>query len=130
MANLATLRSDLADALSAVGNTVVAFAYPKEQPNSNSLVLVPSSPYIIPVSIGGLSNRLNVRFDITAVVSAADNQAAMANIENLMLGVLNALPTGCAIVSPWSGPLPEDVGPSKMITSQMTVELVTTNNGN
>lgn len=130
MADLSTLRSDLATALSAVGNTVVSFAYPKEQPNSNSIVLVPSTPYITPVAIGGLSNRLNIRFDITVVVSAADNQAAMANIENLMLGVLNALPAGTAIVSPWSGPLPEDIGPSKMITSQLTVELVTTNNGN
>lgn len=130
MADLSTLRDDLATALATVGNTVVAFAYPKEQPNQNSLVLVPSSPYIIPVAIGGLSNRLNVRFDITAVVGAADNQAAMANIENLMLGVLNVLPQGTSIVSPWSGPLPEDIGPTKLITSQLTVELVTTNNGN
>jgi hypothetical protein len=129
MADLATLRGDLATALESVG-AVVAFAYPKEQPANSALVLVPSNPYITPVAIGGLSNRLNVRFDITAVVGAADTQAALANIENLMLGVLNVLPAGIAIVSPWSGPLPEDIGPSKMITSQLTVELVTTNNAN
>jgi hypothetical protein len=129
MADLATLRSDLATALESVGSVVV-FAYPKEQPNNNSIILVPSSPYILPVAIGGLSNRLNVRFDLTVAVAINDTQAALANIESLMLGVLNALPQGVSIVSPWSGPIPEDIGPTKLITSQITIEVVTTNNGN
>lgn len=129
MADLAQLRSDLATALESVGSVVV-FAYPKEQPNNNSIILVPASPYILPVAIGGLSNRLNVRFDVTVAVGISDTQAALANIESLMLGVLNALPQGVSIVSPWSGPIPEDIGPTKMITSQMQIELVTTNNGN
>lgn len=128
MADLSTLRSDLASALSAVG--AVSFAYPKEQPNSNAIVLVPASPYIMPMSIGGASNRLHVRFDIVVAVAIADTQAALANIENLQLGVLNALPAGTSIIDGWSGPLPEDIGPSKMVTSQITIEVVTTNNGN
>ena len=84
----------------------------------------------MPVAIGGLSNRLNVRFDLTVAVAINDTQAALANIESLMLGVLNALPQGVSIVSPWSGPIPEDIGPTKLITSQITIEVVTTNNGN
>lgn len=128
MANLATLRGSLATSLGAAGRVV--YAYPKEQIANSAIVLVPASPYIIPVAIGGLSNRLNVRFDVTAIVGAADNQAALANLETLMLDVLNALPTGVAIISPWAQPSVTQVGASEMVTSQITIEVVTTNNGN
>ncbi len=84
----------------------------------------------MPMAIGGASNRLHVRFDIVVTVGITDTEAALANIENLQLGVLNALPVGTSIIDGWSGPLPVDVGPSKMVTSQITVEVVTTNNGN
>ena len=83
MANLATLRADLATALAGAGRVV--FAFPKENASVPAIVLVPGSPYITPVAIGGAGNRLNVRFDITAIVSATDNQAGLANIEALLL---------------------------------------------
>jgi hypothetical protein len=60
MANLVTLRDSLASDLSAAGRVV--YAFPREQITPPAIVLVPASPYITPVAIGGLSNRLNVRF--------------------------------------------------------------------
>lgn len=127
MANLATLRTDLADALSAAGRVV--YSFPKEQITPPALVLVPSSPYIEPVGIGGLNNRINVRFDLTALVGAADNQAALANLETLMLDVFGALPAGTS-VNNWSQPSVQSVANQELLTSQITIELVTTNNGN
>jgi hypothetical protein len=88
---------------------------------------VPASPYITPVAIGGLSNRLNVRFALTVVVGAADNQAALANIETLMLDVYNALPNGTGIINGFSQPQIEEVSGQQMLTSSLTIELVTTN---
>jgi hypothetical protein len=92
-------------------------------------VLVPSSPYVVPVAIGGLNNRINIRFDLTAIVGAADNQAALANIETLMLAVFDLLPAG-ASVDQWTQPNVITIGSNEMLTSQITIELVTTNNGN
>lgn len=125
MANLAEFRADLADALSAAGRVV--YAFPKEQITPPALVLVPSSPYLIPVSVGGLNNRINVRFDLTALVSASDNQAALANLETLMLDVFGALPSGASVNS-WTQPSVQTVANQEMLTSQITIELVTTNN--
>jgi len=125
MANLVSLRNTLATALGAAGRVV--YAFPREQITPPAIVLVPSSPYITPVAIGGLSNRLNVRFALTVVVGAADNQAALANIETLMLDVYNVLPTGTGIISGWSQPQIEEVSGNQMLTSSLTIELVTTN---
>lgn len=127
MANFATLRSDLATALEAAGRVV--YSFPREQITPPALVLVPSSPYVVPVGIGGLNNRINVRFDLTAIVGAADNQAALANIETLMLAVFDLLPAGSS-VDQWTQPNVITIGSNEMLTSQITIELVTTNNGN
>ena len=127
MANLVELRSDLADALSAAGRVV--YSFPKEQITPPALVLVPSSPYIVPVGIGGLNNRINVRFDLTALVNATDNQAALANLETLMLAVFDSLPAGTS-VNNWSQPSVQSVANQELLTSEITIELVTTNNGN
>jgi hypothetical protein len=125
MANLVTLRTTLATALGAAGRVV--YAFPREQITPPAIVLVPSSPYITPVAIGGLSNRLNVRFALTVVVGAADNQAALANIETLMLDVYNVLPNGTGIISGFTQPQIEEVSGNQMLTSSLTIEIVTTN---
>lgn len=127
MANLVTLRADLATALAGAGRVVLS--YPKENITPPALVLVPSSPYIQPASIGGLNNRIHVRFDLTAIVGAADNQAALANLETLMLAVFDVLPAGVS-VDQWTQPNVVTIGSNEMLTSQISIELVTTNNGN
>jgi hypothetical protein len=125
MANLVSLRDSLASSLSAAGRVV--YAFPREQITPPAIVLVPASPYITPVAIGGLSNRLNVRFALTVVVGAADNQAALANIETLMLDVYDLLPNGTGIINGFSQPQIEEVTGQQMLTSSLTIELVTTN---
>ena len=128
MADLVTLRKTLASALGAAGRVV--YAFPREQITPPALVLVPASPYLIPVAIGGLSNRINVRFELTAIVGAADNQAALANMESLMLAVFNQLPAGTAVINGWTQPQIQELTGQQMLTSSLTIELVTTNNGN
>ena len=124
MADLTTLRNSLASALSAAGRVV--YAFPREQITPPALVLVPANPYLQPASIGGAGNRINVRFELTAVVGAADNQAALANIENLMLSVFDLLPAGSGIVNGWTQPQIQEVSGQQMLTSLITIELVTT----
>jgi hypothetical protein len=88
-------------------------------------VLVPASPYLTPASIGGAGNRINVRFELTAVVGAADNQAALANLEALALSVFDLLPSGTSIINGWSQPQIQEVTGNQMLTSSLTIELVT-----
>lgn len=123
MADLVTLRNGLASALSAAGRVV--YAFPREQITPPALVLVPAAPYLVPASIGGAGNRVNVRFELTAIVGAADNQAALANIETLMLSVFDLLPAGTSINNGWSQPRVEEVSGNQMLTSSLTIELVT-----
>jgi len=126
MANLTALRSSIATALGAAGRVV--YAYPNTNFTPPCLVLVPSSPYIEPKAIGGAGNRLHVNYDITAIVSAADNQAALANMEGLMLDVLNALPDGTSCGT-WSQPVPNEVAGQTLLTSQLQIGVVTVNSG-
>ena len=124
MANFATLRNDIATALSGAGR--VSFAFPRENPTAPALVLVPSSPYVTPQSIGGVNNRIGVRFDLTAMVYVQDNQAALGNLETLMLDVFDQLPAGIGVTS-WTQPTVIDVANTKMLTSEITLEVTTTN---
>ena len=124
MADLVSLRNALASSLSAAGRVV--YAFPREQITPPAIVLVPAAPYLVPASIGGAGNRVNVRFELTAVVGAADNQAALANIETLMLSVFDLLPTGTSINNGWSQPQIQEVSGQQMLTSSLTIELVTT----
>jgi hypothetical protein len=123
MANLVTLRNNLATALGAAGRVV--YAFPREQITPPGLVLVPASPYLTPASIGGAGNRINVRFELTAVVGAADNQAALANLEALALSVFDLLPSGTSIINGWTQPQIQEVTGNQMLTSSLTIELVT-----
>jgi hypothetical protein len=123
MADLVSLRNALASALSAAGRVV--YAFPREQITPPALVLVPASPYLSPASIGGAGNRINVRFELTAIVGAADNQAALANIEALMLDTFDELPAGTSIINGWTQPQIQEVSGQQMLTSSLTIELVT-----
>lgn len=123
MANLVSTRNAIAASLAAAGRVVLA--YPAENITPPALVLVPGSPYLTPQVIGGANNRVNLKFDLTAIVNAADNQAALANIESLMLAVFTALPAGVTIGS-WSQPTVTQVGNAEMLISQVSIELATT----
>ena len=120
MANLITQRNAIAASLAAAGRVVLA--YPAENITPPALVLVPGSPYLTPQVIGGANNRVNLKFDLTAIVNAADNQAALANIESLMLATFTALAAGVTIGA-WSQPTVTQVGNAEMLISQVSIEL-------
>ncbi len=123
MADLATYRDALAATLSAAGRVV--YAWPNENITPPAIVLVPGSPYITVSAIGG--TRLHVRFDITCIVNAADNRAALANIETLILSVTDLLANNISLLGGWSQPTVQQIGNADMLISQINIEMVTTN---
>jgi hypothetical protein len=76
-------------------------------------------------AIGGA--RIHVRFDITCIVNAADNQAALANLEALILSVCDLLPNNISMLGGWSQPTVTQIGNAEMLISQINIEMVTTN---
>jgi hypothetical protein len=76
-------------------------------------------------AIGGA--RCNVRFDITVIVNAADNRAALANIESLILSVTDLLANNISFLGGWSQPTVQQIGNADMLISQLNIEMVTTN---
>jgi hypothetical protein len=123
LANLATYRSTLAATLAAAGRVV--YSFPNENITPPCIVLVPGSPYITVTAIGGA--RCHVRFDITVIVNAADNQAALANIETLIFSVTDLLANNISFLTGWSQPTVQQIGNADMLISQLSVEMVTTN---
>ena len=123
MADLVTLRNNLAGTLAAAGRVV--YAWPRENITPPAIVLVPGSPYITVGAIGG--TRCHVRFDITCIVNAADNQAALANLETLILSVTDLLAHNISFLGGWSQPTVQQIGNADMLISQLNIEMVTTN---
>jgi hypothetical protein len=123
LANLVTLRNALATTLGAAGRVV--YAFPNENITPPAIVLVPGSPYMTVGAIGG--GRIHVRFDITCIVNAADNQAALANLETLILSVSDLLANNISLLGGWSQPSVQQIGNADMLISQINIEMVTTN---
>lgn len=123
MANLVTLRDNLASTLAAAGRVV--YSYPNENITPPAIVLVPGSPYMTIGAIGG--NRIHVRFDITCIVNAADNRAALANLEALILSVSDLLAPTVSFLGGWSQPTVQQIGNADMLISQLNTEMVYTN---
>ena len=123
MSDLATYREALAATLRAAGRVV--YAYPNENITPPAIVLVPGSPYMTVSAIGG--SRISVRFDITCIVNAADNQAALANLETLILSVTDLLANNISFLGGWSQPTVQQIGNADMLISQLNIEMVTTN---
>jgi hypothetical protein len=101
------------------------YAWPRENITPPAIVLVPGSPYITVGAIGG--TRCHVRFDITCIVNAADNQAALANLETLILSVTDLLAHNISFLGGWSQPTVQQIGNADMLISQLNIEMVTTN---
>ena len=123
MADLATYREALAVTLRAAGRVV--YSYPNENITPRAIVIVPGSPYITVSAIGGA--RCNVRFDITVIVNAADNQAALKNLETLIFSVTDLLANNISLLGGWSQPTVTQIGNADMLISQLNIEMVTTN---
>ena len=123
MADLATYREALAATLRAAGRVV--YAYPNENITPPAIVLVPGSPYITVSAIGGA--RCHVRFDITVLVNAADNQAALKNLVTLIFSVTDLLANNISLLGGWSQPTVTQIGNADMLISQLNIEMVTTN---
>lgn len=120
--SLAPLRDTFTDAFAAIGANV----YDETPPvvSTPAVFVFPGDPYLQKETIG--FGRITVRLQLTAAVAANDNRASLANLETLLLNIFDAMPQGVLILNGASAPSMTQVGPTSLLVSEMTVELVTT----
>lgn len=115
---ITTARKNLGLALMAPGRVI--YANPRENMSVPCLVLRPASVWIDPSAVSTSKPILN--FDLTAVVSMNDDDAAVAQLEQLITDAMAALPANTAIAS-WDGPRQMTVGPNNYLASQAMVSI-------
>lgn len=119
---IAGKRSTLASAFSSLAAT--SYAYVPESPIPPAIVVVPSSPYLEPITIGALS-KVKINFTITAIVQYNSNPASLDNLEQLIMGILAAIPSGYEVGNV-EKPVPLEVGASTMLCADINVSTIYT----
>ena len=116
--SIAETRSALATAFSALSANV----YPSvpESPIPPAIVVVPDSPYMEVVLIGKSKTQVKLNFAITAIVASNSNAGSLDNLEQLIIGILAAMPAGY-VVGVVEKPTVLEVGQSPMLVADINV---------
>ena len=120
---IADARTALAGDLEGIAANI--YPYPPAVVSPPAIILVPDEPYLELVGIGRSETNVRVRIRLTCAVAQLDSQAQLDQLEQLVVAVFEALPDG-ATVSEASRPATTSVGPSDLLTTDHTVEVVTT----
>ncbi len=115
---IAETRSALATAFSALSANV----YPSvpESPIPPAIVVVPDSPYMEVILIGKAKTQVKLNFAITAIVASNSNAGSLDNLEQLIIGILAAMPAGY-VVGVIEKPTVLEVGQSPMLVADINV---------
>jgi len=115
---LAGTRTTLASAFSSLAAT--SYAYVPESPIPPAIVIVPGSPYLEQQLINKATLKVTANFTITAIVAYNSNPASLDNLEQLIMGILAAVPAGY-VIGYVERPTPLEVGASTMLTADINV---------
>ena len=111
-------RGTLATALASV--TASVYSSPPEAVIPPAAVIVPDSPYLETTTIGKSAVRVKINFTVTAVVAYNNNAGALDNLEQLIISIMQAMPTGY-IVGDVQRPTIQAVGASNMLVADLAV---------
>lgn len=114
---IAGARSTLASAFSSL--TATSYNSVPETPIPPAIVIVPSSPYMEPKLLGAIT-KVKINFTITAIVAYNSNPASLDNLEQLVIGILAAIPQGYEVGNV-EKPAPLEVGASTMLVCDINV---------
>jgi hypothetical protein len=117
---LASIRAAFATAIESAGYK--AYAQPLATVTPPGVVIVPGEPYLEANTLasGGIVWQLNLT--LIVVVAYLDNQAALRNIEDIIVKVCAKLPRG-TVFDIVQQPTVEEVGPSSLLTCRIPVSI-------
>ena len=112
------LRGTLATALA----TVVASVYSSvpETVIPPACIVVPDSPYLETMTIGSSTVRVKVNLTVTAAVAYNNNAAALDNLEQLVISIMQLIPTGYE-VGDVQRPTVMQVGASNLLVADLAI---------
>ena len=112
------VRGTLATALSGVVASV--YSSVPETVIPPACVIVPDSPYLETTLIGKTNVKVKINFVITAAVSYNSNAGALDNLEQLVISILAAMPSGY-VVGDVQRPTITQVGASNLLIADLSV---------
>ena len=112
------VRGTLATALSGVVASV--YSSVPEAVIPPAVVIVPDAPYLEPTTIGKSTVRVKINFIVTAAVAYNSNAGALDNLEQLIISILAAMPTGY-VVGDVQRPSITSVGASNLLVADLSV---------
>jgi hypothetical protein len=118
MTILSAVRTPLQSALSSVAASV--YNGIPEAIIAPAVCLVPDSPYLETNLINGSTTKVKVNLTVTGIVAYNNNAAALDNLEQLMISILGAMPTGYQ-VGDVTSPQPLEVGTGKFLVADVQV---------
>ena len=113
---LSSVRSPLKTAIAGVAANV--YDSVPEAPIVPFAAIVPNLPYMETTLIGKDVIKLKLNFVMTLGVAIYDNQSALDNIEQLVVSVLAAIPSGYE-VGDVSNPIPVTIGASEILACEI-----------
>ena len=116
--SVADTRAALASAFSGLAANI----YPSvpEAPIPPAIVVVPDSPYFEVVLLGKSQTKVKINFAISAIVASNSNAGSLDNLEQLIIGILAAMPAGY-VVGVVEKPTVLEVGQSPMLVADINV---------
>ena len=111
-------RGTLATALAGV--TASVYSSPPEAVIPPACVIVPDAPYLETTTIGATTVRVKINFVVTAAVAYNNNAGSLDNLEQLIISIMQAMPTGY-IVGDVQRPTIQSVGASSLLVADLAV---------
>ena len=112
------VRGTLATALASV--TASVYSSPPEAVIPPACVIVPDSPYLETTTIGASTVRVKINFIVTAAVAYNNNAGSLDNLEQLIISIMQAMPTGYT-VGDVQRPTIQSVGASNLLVADLAV---------
>ncbi len=83
-------------------------------------VIIPGAPYLESTLINGSTTKVKINFTITAAVAYNSNAGALDNLEQLIISILGAMPSGY-VVGNVDRPAITSVGASNLLVADLDV---------
>jgi hypothetical protein len=117
---LASIRATFAAAIKQAGYQ--AYAQPLATITPPGVVIVPGEPYLEANTLASGGTIWQLNLTLIVVVAYLDNQAALRNLEDIIIKVCANLPRG-TVFDIVQQPTVEEVGPSSLLTARIPVSI-------
>ena len=112
------VRDVLASALSGVAASV--YSSVPEAVIPPACIIIPGAPYLESTLINGSVTKVKINFTVTAAVAYNSNAGALDNLEQLIISILGAMPSGY-VVGNVDRPAITSVGASNLLVADLDV---------